>query len=63
MVTPDRDAPAELAQAEAPDAESPTPGAEAPEEPALPASFFADLVHQPRCIREGVCDGCGRCEH
>jgi hypothetical protein len=31
--------------------------------PALPASFFSRLVHQPSCITRGVCDNCGRCEH
>jgi hypothetical protein len=31
--------------------------------PKLPASFFSKLVRQPRCVTEGVCDNCGRCEH
>ena len=31
--------------------------------PYLPASFFSKLVHQPKCITEGVCNNCGRCEH
>ena len=49
---------------------SPPPAEEVPREtpvkkpePELPASFFADLIHQPRCKRDGVCDNCGRCEH
>ena len=35
----------------------------AAEAPKLPASFFSKLVRQPRCVTEGVCDTCGRCEH
>ena len=31
--------------------------------PYLPASFFSRLVHQPKCITDGVCNNCGRCEH
>ena len=33
------------------------------ETPFLPASFFSKLVHQPKCLTEGVCNNCGRCEH
>ena len=47
---------------EAPAARSPGPAQDAPT-PQLPASFFSKLVRQPKCITEGVCNNCGRCEH
>ena len=38
----------------------------APEDPPnvqIPESFWQTLTDQPRCKVDGVCDGCGRCEH
>lgn len=34
-----------------------------PAEIKLPQEFYAALLELPRCKIDGVCDGCGRCEH
>ena len=31
--------------------------------PMLSSDFYMQLLDPPACIAEGVCDGCGRCEH
>lgn len=38
----------------------PCPGAPVPAGDA-PDSFFYELLQLPACMREGQCDGCGRC--
>ena len=32
-------------------------------EEGLSEAFFSCLTKQPSCRANGVCDGCGRCEH
>lgn len=32
------------------------------EPPALPISFFAELLNLPTCKTKGYCSNCGRCE-
>ena len=33
------------------------------QQPVLPLDFCRSLVDAPGCLRDGVCNECGRCEH